>query len=341
MNEHCSSVKLEEYDYERLLFLYELKSTFSINYYNSNLSFFDNLNKKNLFHINGEMRFTEFCEIYAPFTKRYSHLYLDNKKKLVEDLYNYYIPLSRKLYMLSNVSEMPQIIGVQGLQSCGKATLCDVLKFILNNYYSVFTKSMSIDDLFITPSEFENLKQQDPRFIHIGLPGTHNVNQGIEIFQKIKSSAYNYNLPQHNSGHNNSSGYAHKPIDLLILKGWFLGAEPVDDSILKCNNDDTYNFRRHVSRLLVPYIDMWRLVDKWIFLRPLKFEYSRKWRIEAEKYHNRGKSEKEVNQLVDYFWEAMPPEVYFHSINFGKNLLLVTELDQERNNYIIINKIKH
>jgi D-glycerate 3-kinase len=333
-----SSIKLEDVDYDRLIFLYELKAKFGRNFYHSNKTFFKRPNK---FEINDELRFGEFLEMYKPFTKRFEYIYRENTKKLVEDLFNYYIPLSRKLYIESNNTNKPLVIGLQAHQGCGKTTFCEIMKFILNNYYNVHTKSISIDDIYLPHTELQKLKQQDPRFKYRGPPGTHDLGLALEVVNKIKNFGFNFELPRYDKKLNNGLGdrtegeIIQKPIDLFILEGWFLGAEPVADSVLRLGASvEDYEFRKTVRDRLILYTELWKLADKWIVLRPFKFKYSRKWRVETEKVNKQGMNYKQINEFVDYFWNALPPHLYFDHIDFGKDLMLMTVLDKNRNIYI-------
>jgi D-glycerate 3-kinase len=339
-----SPIKFDDLDFERLMFLHDLKDKFGRNYYTNNKLFFEGLNKKGPFQIDSEFRFSEFCEIYKPFSTKFNYIYKENHRKLVEDLYGYYIPLSRKLYHESNNSTKPMVIGIQAHQGCGKTTFCDIMKYILNNYYNVHTKSLSIDDIYLPHSELQKIKQNDPRFKYRGPPGTHDLSLGIETVQKVRTLDYGFELPKYDKKLNQGLGdrckegeLIDKPIDVFILEGWFLGAEPVGDDILRQGVDDeAYEFRKTIRDCLVPYTNIWRLVDQWIVLRPLKFKYSRKWRVEAERVNKQGMSYKQINEFVDYFWNALPPNIYFDQIDGGKNTLLLTALDRNRNIYISI-----
>jgi D-glycerate 3-kinase len=346
-SEQYQKIIIDEFDYDRLMFLYNLKAKYGRNYYHSNKPFFDKLNRLNakIFNISDELRFSEFCEIYTNFSqnRKFYNIYSGNAKKQVEDLYNYYIPLARKLYTETYKSSSPIVIGIQGHQGCGKTTFCDIMKYILNNYYNIHTRSLSIDDIYLRHSELQRIKEQDKRFKFRGPPGTHDLQLGIDSVNKIKAFKYNFELPLYDKRLNNGLGdrskegeLITKPIDLFILEGWFLGAEPVSDSILKVGSKDEemFNFRKTVRDNLIPYTNLWRLVDNWLVLKPLKFKYSRKWRIDAELKNKQGMSYKQINEFVDYFWNALPPNIYFAHLSPDKKILLTIILDKYRNIYL-------
>ena len=330
-NHYFDPISIEEHEYERLLFLARLRNQYNISHYNYNKDFFQKINKSKL-HIDKEKQFLEFCKIYTGYKESFNKFYINNDKKLVEDLYNYYIPLANHFNKKLSVTN-PLIVGIQGHQGCGKSTFCEIIKFITNKYYNINTNSLSIDDLYLPFKDLQNLKLNDPRFKYRGPPGTHDINLGMELLNKIKNRQINFELTRFDKKLMNGLGDRMKngemvetPIDLFLLEGWFLGAEPIDIIV----ND----LQASVNENLKNYKKMWNFCDEWIILRPYDFKYSKEWRIEAEKVNKQGLDEKTINDFVDFYWNALPPSLYFEKISDNKKILLTTVLDKNRNIYI-------
>lgn len=299
----------------------------------------------------------EFFTIYETYKNKFKHLYGRKRgveKKMIEDLYFVYLPFSRFLYNKNyydsyytsdskNLSSHPIIAGVQAHQGCGKTTLCSILRFLLEDVYELKTEFLSIDDLYSTYRELEALKKRDKRFKYRGPPGTHDLNLGLQTLENIKNLQTNFTIPRYNKSANKGLGdraeegvIVKKPVDIFIFEGWFLGADPVEESVLENyqKDENKLQFQKHINKLLYNYIPLWNYVDYWVVVRPRKYKYSRKWRVEAEKNNKQGMSYKQVNEFVDYFWLTVPPNVHLANIEKKRDPILTITLDKYRNFYI-------
>jgi D-glycerate 3-kinase len=311
----------------RLLLLTNMKNIFGVSYYNTNLQFFKKINKSK-FNIVDEYRFIEFCKLLPSIRERFKHLY---GKKMIEDLYNYYIPLSNELTKkIYNYS--PYIIGIQGHQGCGKSTFCEIMKYIMSEQY-INVKSLSIDDLYLPYEKLEKIKLNNPLYKYRGPPGTHDIYLGNTIIDNVRNNRFYYDLPKYDKKLKNGFGdrceegiNVERPIDLLFLEGWFLGAEPIGYKINE--------LQEIVDEKLREYKYLWNSCDEWIVLRPYDFDYSRRWRIEAERVNKQGLNEEIITDFVNYFWESLPPHIYFEKLSKDKKILQMTVLDNNRNIYI-------
>lgn len=351
-----NKIGFSEYEYNRLNFINEvIRENKSFKYIGDNLNFFSNIGKMNILSNNlnkfdmvcGSL---EFFEAYDKFLLKFRRLYEGSKehlvidKKMTEDLYFVYLPLARHLYKASyDKKYTPIICGIQAHQGCGKTTLCNILRYLLEDIYELKTGFLSIDDLYSTYSELADLKKSDSRFKYRGPPGTHDLQLGLSTLENVKNSKINFSLPRYNKSANKGLGdraetgeLVKKPIDVFIFEGWFLGADPVEEKDLEAQQKDKnkLEFQKEINRLLYNYTPLWDYVDYWIVMKPKKYKYSRKWRVQAEKDNKQGMSWKQVNEFVDYFWLAVPPKVYLENIEKKRNPLLILTLDKHRNFYI-------
>jgi D-glycerate 3-kinase len=329
-NKKYEPISLSHVEYSRLMFITNMKLIFNRSCYNDNKDFLKAI-ERSKYHMNTENKFLEFCQLFPKIKNRFSNLYGINIKKMTEDLYNYYIPLAneltRKVY-----NDSPLIIGIQGHQGCGKSTFCEIMKYIMIQQH-ISTMSLSIDDLYLPYEKLQQLKQSNSLFKYRGPPGTHDIELGNNIIRNVYNNQFNYELPQYDKKLKNGLGdrcekgiMIYRPIDILFLEGWFLGAEAIDHKI----ND----LQEVVNENLKQYTYLWDSCKEWIILRPVDFNYSRIWRIEAERVNKQGLSEETITDFVNYFWEALPPHIYFNYLSKDKKILLVTVLDDKRNIYI-------
>jgi len=255
------------------------------------------------------------------------------------------------IYLLTSISEqidilyrnntLPIIIGVQGHQGSGKSTVTSLLKTIINLMYDYNVGCISIDDLYLTYNELEKLKREDPRYKYRGPPGTHDVVLSKQILNYVKERRTGYEIPVYDKTLYNGKGdrkehgiKQNKPIDILIYEGWFLGSDSVtEEELMKFPNKD-HEFLSKINNNLKSYESLWNLLDMFIVLRPEKYEYSKMWRIEAEekmiKETGKGLTSQQINEFVDYFWDTVPPYLYFENIEKKRKPFLTLNMDKTR-----------
>ncbi|KAJ3044886.1 hypothetical protein HDV00_000168 [Rhizophlyctis rosea] len=155
----------------------------------------------------------------------------------------------------------PLIVGINGLQGSGKTTLTTALvKTLSSPPYLLTTATFSTDDLYLTHAEQTGLaasNPDNPLLQYRGNPGTHDIQLGVETFQRIISAhqtalttSPNHTttipLPSYDKSLNNGRGdrlpepswpTTHVPLDILLFEGCYLGFKPLPqpalDSLLK------------------------------------------------------------------------------------------------------------
>lgn len=342
--------ELDRFDYERFLFLIEVKSkNKNLNVLGSNEIFFKNMENKlsskiykKLFLnsiLSSDLFFTEFMGIYPKFEPLFSGLYKNNNKKLFEDLFYVYLPLCNSIYNLRNIKNKPLIIGLQAHIGSGKTTMCNILNYLLQNVYELNSNSMSIDDIYLTHVELERLKKQDKMFKYRGPPGTHDIKLGINILNKVKNCEFNYQIPRYDKTLNNGLGdrsengiLITKPLDVLIYEGWFLGADPIQESelnFLGSKDKQILQHQKNINSFLKNYQNMFKMIDFYIILKPFSYEQNKIWRENAQKV-----KESFVQDFIKYFWDSLPPEIYLDKIEEKRNPLLTILIDENRRFYV-------
>jgi D-glycerate 3-kinase len=373
-NLNWKNISFEDYEFDRLQFLASIidSELNGIRYIHDNKKFLESIDEKlenylstkvisssnmELFNqpiyensiINQHdrnLKNIEFFQMVNSFSKKFGKIYYKKTKKLYEDLFYIYLPLTRFLYKQSmgeRFHDSAIILGIQAHQGCGKTTFCDLISFISKNYYDLNVSPLSIDDIYLTFNELNVVRKEDPRFKFRCPPGTHDLNLGREILQNVKNLKTNYELPRYNKSAHGGLGdraavglYVFRPIDVLLFEGWFQGAEPLEEDLIEkfTKNEETLNFQKLINRKLYDYRPLWNYVNYWMIIKPFKYEYSKKWKHETEINNKQNMNYKTLQQFIKYSWNSVPPYLYFPRIEKSKNPIFILVLDSERNFYI-------
>ncbi len=185
----------------------------------------------------------------------------------LETLWKLWLPLAIQLSTEKQSLNRPLIQGILGGQGTGKTTLCEVLRVILGKLgYS--TVSLSLDDLYKTYADRQQLQKADPRLIWRGPPGTHDIDLGIAVLDELRGSPTSLQerecrretalpcpyktkyrrdtalpcpkqieIPRFDKSAYGGAGDRTQPeiicgADIVLFEGWFVGVEPVIDARL-------------------------------------------------------------------------------------------------------------
>ncbi len=245
-----------------------------------------------------------------------------------QNLWRFYAPLV--VFLLAQ--KPPFCLGIVGMQGTGKTTLSLLLKHILE-ICDRRVLCLSLDDLYKTYSDRQQLQKSDPRFRWRGVPHTHDVALGLELFTAIRHNHYPLSVPRFDkslhqgAGDRTSPEVINDPLDIVLFEGWFVGAQCLNNLPASASQ-----FTQDCNQKLRDYQPLWQVLDYLVALIPSDYRYSLQWRQSAEiKQIEQGKggmSPAEVQEFVDYFWQALPPEIYLPDIANRSNL--VVHLDSDR-----------
>lgn len=257
-------------------------------------------------------------------------------------LWNLWLPLSLKIARKKEQKKQPLIQGILGLQGTGKTTLAIILRQILTQF-SYHTVTLSIDDLYKTYSERQQLQKDDPRLIWRGPPETHDVNLGRDLLENILQEKTPLEIPRFDKSACQGSGDRATPdtindkIDILLFEGWFLGVKPITETAFTnppppLETEADRQFALDNNQRLQNYLPLWEYLDGLVILTPEDYYLSQKWRQEAEQkmivQGKSGMSDAEIKQFVEYFWKALHPELFITPLIESKQGVdLVVEID--------------
>lgn len=182
----------------------------------------------------------------------------------------------------------PFVLGICGSQGSGKSTLSDALAERLTGR-GLKTAVLSLDDLYLPPES--RPVTIHPLFATRGVPGTHDVELGLQVMAGLRNSI---RLPRFDKANDQPMAEDLWPevsgLDILIFEGWCVGAmpqppadlaEPVND--LERTEDRDGVWRHHVNDALAgPYADLFARIDRLVLLAAPGFEVVQAWRTEQE-----------------------------------------------------------
>lgn len=250
----------------------------------------------------------------------------------LKTLWLVWMPLAFQLVQARQQQDRPYIQGILGMQGAGKTTLTTVLKLLLKQLDSTCC-CISIDDLYKTYEERQQLQAENPRLQWRGPPGTHDVHLGIRILDQFRAAEpkTQIRIPRFDKsaygGQGDRSGYENVPIvDIVLFEGWFVGAQPIDpvqfaQAPAPIDTLEDRQFAVEMNQRLHEYLPLWDRLDSLIVLSLVDYHLSKQWRKEAEHKAiaagNAGMSDAEIDQFVDYFWQALHPELFVKPLVTG------------------------
>lgn len=265
--------------------------------------------------------------------------------KRLEPLWQLWLPLAMKLIASHQESGQPWIQGILGGQGTGKTTLGKILTWILTHLgYS--TRALSIDDLYKTYLERQQLRKEDPRLIWRGPPGTHDLELGMNLLDRFRNpQGQTIAVPRFDKSLWEGQGDRIEPllvqgVDILLWEGWFVGVRPVNPAVFESPpwpiiTEADRRFAREMNQRLHDYLPLWDRLDGLMVLYPEDYRLSLQWRMQAERemkaQGKAGMSDGEIEEFVEYFWKALHPELFVRPLlRPGSSVDLAIKIGSDR-----------
>ena len=233
--------------------------------------------------------------LYKPFLERHrlTEAYLEQAEQrfapLIDDV------LAQLAVEAKNAPKQALVIGINGCQGSGKSTLADYICTTLVLVHNIETISVSLDDYYLTKSERLVLAEQvHPLLSTRGVPGTHDASLAVKQLSKlVEQSTEQVQLPRFDKSRDDrdeeNPQIVEQPIQVIILEGWCLGAEPqtleqlaTPINALESEHDSSGEWRQFVNQSLTHYAELFALVDCWAMLKAPSFDCVYQWRLEQE-----------------------------------------------------------
>ena len=301
-----------------------------------------------------------FASLLSKVEAKCRDLGIADEKRIFDNLKKLWLPLALDLATKRHALDRTLIQGILGSQGTGKSTLCTILQLILHELgFSVAT--LSIDDLYLTYQERKNLRTKDQRLIWRGPPGTHDVELGLDVIEQClqKDGSNTVSLPRFDKSLHDGEGdrleaeVVTKP-DILLFEGWFVGVRPIEESVFEhppapIITPEDKQFALDCNRRLLDYLPLWDKLDSLIILYLPDYSMSKQWRKDAE--HQMiakkraeagarenitneeiekivGMSDEAINSFVEYFWQALHPELFIQPLIYTADWVI--EINSDR-----------
>lgn len=245
-------------------------------------------------------------------------------------LWELWLPLAMQLMQQRQSLQRPWIQGILGGQGTGKTTLAAVLTLILQQL-GYQTLSLSLDDLYKTYGDRQQLQASDPRLIWRGPPGTHDVELGLCVLDQLRQFAPTQpiQIPRFDKSLHQGAGDRTQPeiveiVDIVLFEGWFVGVRPLAADQLAAPlpapilTEADRVFARDMNTLLQAYLPLWQRLDAlWVLYVP-DYRLSKQWRRQAEHAMiasgKPGMNDREIDAFVEYFWRALHPDLFIRPL---------------------------
>ena len=219
-------------------------------------------------------------------------------KTYLEKAGDWYLPLIKYLHQCADNSSAPILVALNGCQGSGKSTLADFLATYLFSILGDGVEVLSLDDFYLGhAARLQLARDVHPLLATRGVPGTHDIaflNETLDrLIDERKSNGTL--IPRFDKSIDDRRPKAHWPavdqrLDIILLEGWCLGAEPFDvvhlsDPIndLERTEDADARWRKYVNQQLrIHYLPVFSRFDTWIMLKAPSFKSVFSWRLEQE-----------------------------------------------------------
>ena len=259
----------------------------------------------------------------------------------------FYVPLGQ--WVEQRLSERkgsePFVLGINGAQGTGKSTLADYIREYLAGAHDRYTAVLSIDDLYLTRTQRQVLaKEFHPLLETRGVPGTHDVELGLEVIGLLKrlEQGQRVLVPRFDKSTDDRFPESEwtkvsDPVDLIIFEGWCVGSEAVvDDELLtpindlEANEDPSGVWRRYVNQQLKEiYPPLFEMLDALVFMSAPDFDCVLRWRTDQEGKLAAGASEREAHVMTHVMTQAQIERFiqHYERITRQNLILLATRAD--------------
>jgi D-glycerate 3-kinase len=197
----------------------------------------------------------------------------DDYRAIVDE---YWRPLAEEIARRTQATR-PLLVGINGAQGSGKTTLCHFVEVLLAER-GLKAVTLSLDDLYLSRAErAEAAADHHPLFATRGVPGTHDVERGMAILDRLLAGK-SADLPIFDKATDepaNAMRHVEGPVDIVLFEGWCVGASPQSAAelreavnALERGEDPEGTWRREVNRrLATDYAELFARIDLLVMLK--------------------------------------------------------------------------
>lgn len=189
----------------------------------------------------------------------------------------------------------PIVLGINGCQGSGKSTLAAFLQAVLEQKHGLNVVNISLDDFYLgRQARLAKAQQIHPLLATRGVPGTHDIDLARQTLWALLTGQSprisRFNKAEDDLYPESEWDTAPKKVQIIILEGWCLGAQPQTASqlvypvnTLEKEQDSKGIWRRYVNEQLeTGYRELFDMVDCLVMLKAPSFNNVLQWRLEQE-----------------------------------------------------------
>lgn len=211
----------------------------------------------------------------------------------------YFVPASkfiagRLMALREGGGSQTLVVGVNGAQGTGKSTFSELLRRLLQAQ-QLACVVISIDDLYLTREQRSQLAiDVHPLLQTRGVPGTHDLVLGLQLLAELKRATGHSRtvIPRFDKARDDRYPTQHwqvheGPVDVIVLEGWCVGAQPVCMSgeplnQLEQEHDASGVWRAFIEARLWDYQQLFSQMDLLVMLKAPSIESIIEWRMLQE-----------------------------------------------------------
>lgn len=194
--------------------------------------------------------------------------------------------------------QVPWLVGVSGLQGCGKSTFAHQLGAAAAAQ-GVRSVVLALDDFYLGRRERGHLaRTQHPLLMTRGVPGTHDIALLGRTLDALAHADVHHPvaIPRFDKGRDTRLPPSRwRRVDasprLIVLEGWCVGVPPQRAgelarplNALERHHDRDGRWRRWVNAQLAgPYAQLWQRIDQLVLLQAADFAVVTRWRGQQER----------------------------------------------------------
>lgn len=217
---------------------------------------------------------------------------------LIDQLDSLYLPFSNWLDKKSSAGQEPLFVGVGGAQGCGKTTFCSVISRVLRKGFDLNCIVLSLDDLYSTRHDrLKFAKQTTDLFSVRGVPGTHDVELAMTLFERLKNLKEGevMRLPCFDKSIDDRKAVhlwqeVQGPVDVVLFEGWCVGAPPIRNILnlpinqLEQEMDADGLWRKTINQFLTQdYKTLFSKIDLMVWMQAPHYNVIYGWRNKQER----------------------------------------------------------
>ncbi|CDK27163.1 unnamed protein product [Kuraishia capsulata CBS 1993] len=231
------------------------------------------------------------------------------------------------------------VIGVSGPQGSGKTYLSSHLRERLQQLFpQLHCVDISIDDFYLSFEDQLKLAIENPTNWLVsgrGPPGTHDIELMNDTMSKLRKKLPNISIPRYNKSAHEGRGdrapiseWVHigaKPVDVVILEGWFTGYTAIETSEdlanmwsnIKSEKSPKFDKIRlqdieFINSKLKEYQETWKLFDAFVYITTDSIDNVYHWRQQQEHALIQSKGTGMTDEEVQLFVDRYMPSYYLY-----------------------------